>query len=233
MSSKSGKKPDKDNFTRNLVIGMVALVAAILVMPTLIVPLVTNAINPREISQTIPAVASADNGYAISFNTELTGVPVVDIYEDFQCPVCLEFESVNMKYIESLITEKKATVHYHILSFLGDESVRAANASACAADEGKFMQFHNGLYANQPQAENSGEWSNDRLIAIGATAGISSDAFKNCVNDLGYEGWVAKSAEAASKANINATPTVLVNGKEINRQTDYMSAANFKAAVEG
>jgi protein-disulfide isomerase len=138
-----------------------------------------------------------------------------------------------MKYIESLITEKKATVHYHILSFLGDESVRAANASACAADEGKFMQFHNGLYANQPQAENSGEWSNDRLIAIGATAGISSDAFKNCVNDLGYEGWVAKSAEAASKANINATPTVLVNGKEINRQTDYMSAANFKAAVEG
>ena len=228
MSAKSGQKPGKDNFTRNLVIGMVTLVAVILLGKP-----INDIVNPREISQTIPAVASADNGYAISFNTELTGVPVVDIYEDFQCPVCLEFESVNMKYIESLITEKKATVHYHILSFLGDESVRAANASACAADEGKFMQFHNGLYANQPQAENSGEWSNDRLIAIGATAGISSDAFKNCVNDLGYEGWVAKSAEAASKANINATPTVLVNGKEINRQTDYMSAANFKAAVEG
>ena len=123
MSAKSGKKPGKDNFTRNLVIGMVTLVAAILVMPWVI-----STINPREISQTIPAVASADNGYAISFNTELTGVPVLDIYEDFQCPVCLEFESVNMKYIESLITEKKATVHYHILSFLGDESVRAANA---------------------------------------------------------------------------------------------------------
>jgi protein-disulfide isomerase len=178
-------------------------------------------------------VTAADNGYAISFNTELTGVPVLDIYEDFQCPVCLEFESINMKYIDSLITEKKATVHYHVLSFLGDESVRAANASACAADESKFMQYHNGLYANQPKVENSGEWSNDRLVAIGAIAGISSDSFKNCVNNLEYEGWVTKSAEAGAKANINSTPTVLVNGKEINRQTDYMSAANFKAAVEG
>ncbi|CAB4337167.1 unannotated protein [freshwater metagenome] len=228
MSSKSGKKPGKDNFTRNLVIGMVTLVAVILLGKP-----INDIVNPREISQTIPAVASSENGYAISFNTELTGVPVVDIYEDFQCPVCLEFESVNMKYIESLITEKKATVHYHILSFLGDESVRAANASACAADEGKFMQFHNGLYANQPQAENSGEWSDERLIAIGATAGIASDAFEKCVKNKGYEGWVSKSAEAAAKANINSTPTVFVNGKEIDRQTQYMSAANFKAAVEG
>jgi protein-disulfide isomerase len=228
MSAKSGKKPGQDNFTRNLVIAMVALVAVILLAKP-----INDLVNPREISQTIPSVASADNGYAISFNTELTGVPVLDIYEDFQCPVCLEFESVNMKYIESLITEKKATVHYHILSFLGDESVRAANASACAADESKFMQFHNGLYANQPTAENSGEWSNDRLIAIGATAGISSDSFKSCVNNLEYEGWVAKAAEAAAKSNVNSTPTVFVNGKEINRQTDYMNAANFKAAVEG
>ena len=228
MSSKSGKKPGKDNFTRNLVIGMVTLVAVILLGKP-----INDIVNPREISQTIPAVASSENGYAISFNTELTGVPVVDIYEDFQCPVCLEFESVNMKYIESLITEKKATVHYHILSFLGDESVRAANASACAADEGKFMQFHNGLYANQPRAENSGEWSDERLIAIGATAGIASDAFEKCVKNKGYEGWVSKSAEAAAKANINSTPTVFVNGKEIDRQTQYMSAANFKAAVEG
>jgi protein-disulfide isomerase len=228
MSAKSGQKPGKDNFTRNLVIGMVTLVAVILLAKP-----ISDVVNPREISQTIPAVASADNGYAISFNTELTGVPVLDIYEDFQCPVCLEFESVNMEYIDSLITEKKATVHYHILSFLGDESVRAANASACAADESKFMQFHNGLYANQPKAENSGEWSDERLIAIGATVGISSDTFEKCVKDKGYEGWVTKSAEAGSKANINSTPTVLVNGKEIDRQTQYMSAANFKAAVEG
>jgi protein-disulfide isomerase len=50
---------------------------------------------------------------------------------------------------------------------------------------------------------------------------------------MGFEGWVSKSAEAASKDNVNSTPTVFVNGKEIDRQTQYMNAANFKAAVEG
>ena len=228
MSAKSGKKPGKDNFTRNLVIGMVTLVAVILLGKP-----INDLVNPREISQAIPSVASTENGNAISFNSELTGVPVLDIYEDFQCSVCLQFESVNMEYIDSLITEKKARVNYHLISFLGVESVRAANASVCAADEGKFLPYHKGLYANQPQSHDSGLWTNERLIEIGASAGVSSEKFKKCVENLEYEGWVAKSGEAAAKANINSTPTVFVNGKEIDRQTQYMSAANFKAAVEG
>jgi protein-disulfide isomerase len=228
MSSKSGQKPGKDNFTRNLVIAMVTLVAVILLAKP-----INDIVNPREISQAIPSVASEENGNAISFNSELTGVPVVDIYEDFQCSVCLQFESVNMEYIDSLITEKKAQVNYHLMSFLGVESVRAANAAVCAADEGKYLQFQKGLYADQPQSHDSGQWTFDRLIEIGASAGLSSDKFKNCVESLQYEGWVAKSGQAAAALNINATPTVLVNGKEIDRQTQYMSAANFKAAVEG
>jgi protein-disulfide isomerase len=57
----------------------------------------------------------------------------------FQCPVCAQFTQLNGPYIESLIAEKKATVVYHTLSFLGPESVNAANAAACSADEGKFL----------------------------------------------------------------------------------------------
>ena len=180
----------------------------------------------------IPSTVNADNGYGITFNKELTGLPVVDIYEDFQCPICQQFEALNGKYITSLVTDKKATVKYHILSFIGPESVRAANASACANDEGKFVDFHNALYANQPASENSGEWSSDRLIAIGNSVGIKSDSFKSCVNDMKYEGWVGKVAEAGAKANVNATPTVFVGGKEIDRKSEYFSADKFKAAVE-
>jgi len=42
------------------------------------------------------------------------------------CPVCKNFEDANGDYIESLVREGKATVRFHVLSFLGDESVRAA-----------------------------------------------------------------------------------------------------------
>lgn len=227
MSAAKGKKAE-DTVTRNIVIGTIVFVLVA------VGGLIAYEKNQKgAVSQAIPSQVSADNGYAISFNTELTGVPVVDIYEDFQCPVCMQFEAVNMDYIDSLVTEKKATVRYHILSFIGDESVLAANASACANDEDKFLAFHNSLYANQPASENSGEWSNERLIAIAKVAGISGKKFESCVNDGTYAGWVAKVAEAGSKSGVNSTPTVFVNGKEIDRNKDYFSAVNFKAAIEG
>lgn len=225
MSQKNAPKGGKDNFTRYLVIGVVVAVAAIMIVPTVLS-------KNKPVSQEIPATVSAENGYAISFNTEDKTLPVVDIYEDFQCPICQQFEALNGEYINSLITEKKAAVRFNILSFLGTESVRAANAAACSNDENKFVDFHLGLYANQPGAENSGEWSDERLIAIGEASGITSDSFKSCVKEMKYEGWVAKVAEAGSKAGVNSTPTVFVNGKEIDRNSEYFNAGKFKAAVE-
>jgi protein-disulfide isomerase len=223
MSASS--KPGKDNFTRYLVIGVVVLVVGIMVVPTVLS-------KTKSVSQVIPSTVSAADGYAVVFNSEVKNVPVVDIYEDFQCPICQQFEGLNGKYISSLVTEKKATVKFHILSFIGPESVRAANASACANDEGKFVDFHNALYANQPSTENSGTWTNDRLIAIAGAVGIKSESFNSCVKDMKYEGWVGKVAEAGSKAGVNSTPTVFVGGKEIDRNTEYFSADKFKAAVE-
>ena len=206
----SSPKAGKDNFTRYLVIGVVVLVLAIMVVPTFLS-------KNKTVSQAIPSTVSATDGYAVVFNADLPNLPVVDIYEDFQCPMCQQFETLQSNYIDSLITEKKAKVTFHVLSFIGDESVRAANAAACSADEGKFVAFHNAMYANQPAAENSGEWSNDRIIDIAKTAGISSDAFTSCVKEGKYQTWVTKAAEAAAKAGVNSTPTVFVNGKEIDR----------------
>lgn len=217
-------QPGKDNFTRNLVIGVVVGVLLIMVVPTLIS-------KQTNTSAKIPATVSADRGYGIVFNGELTGVPVLDIYEDFQCPVCAQFEGLQGDYIESLISAKKATVVYHTLSFLGPESVNAANAAACSADESKFLAYHRALYANQP-AENTGVWSNDVLAVLGQAAGIESKKFASCVNNMDYSGWVNNVAAEGAKANVNSTPTVFINGKEIDRQTEYFSADKFKAAVE-
>jgi protein-disulfide isomerase len=225
MSGKNAPKGGKDNFTRYLVIGVVVLVVGIMVVPTLLS-------KNKSVSEVIPSTVSAENGYAIEFNSELTDLPVVDIYEDFQCPVCQQFEALNGNYINRLVTEKKAIVRFHTLSFLGPESVRAANGAACANDEGKFVYYHLGMYANLPKTENSGEWTNERIIEIAAASGIKGATFESCVNDMKYEGWVGKVAEAGSKSGVNSTPTVFVNGKEIDRNSEYFDAEKFKAAVE-
>jgi len=218
-------QPGKDNFTRNLVIAVVVGVLLIMLVPTLLS-------RQTDSSASIPANVSADRGYGVVFNDDLTGVPVIDIYEDFQCPVCAQFTQLNGPYIESLIAEKKATVVYHTLSFLGPESVNAANAAACAADEGKFLDYHRLLMMNQ-KPENSGGWSNNFLASLGQTAGITSQKFSSCVNKGDYVGWVSNVAAAGANANVNSTPTVFVNGKEIDRNaSEYFDAAKFKAAVE-
>jgi protein-disulfide isomerase len=218
------KQPGKDNFTRNLVIAVVVGVVLIMLVPTLLS-------KRTDSSAKIPSSVSADRGYGITFNGELTNVPVINIYEDFQCPVCGQFEKINGDYIESLIKDKKATVVYHTLSFLGPESVNAANAAACSADQGKFLDYHRTLYANQ-QAENSGAWSNDVLTVLGQVAGLTGQKFSQCVNKGQYLGWVNNVAREGAKANVNSTPTVFINGKEIDRKSEYFDLAKFKAAVE-
>jgi protein-disulfide isomerase len=225
MAEKKNAKGGGDNFTRYLVIGVVVLVAAIMIVPTFLS-------KNKPVSQAIPATVSAANGYAIEFNTADKSLPVVDIYEDFQCPICQQFEALNGKYITSLVEQKKAAVRFHVLSFLGQESVRAANGAACANDENKFLAYHLSMYANQPTTENSGAWSTDRILAIADAAGIKGSQFESCVKDMKYEGWVSKVAEAGNKAGVNSTPTVFVNGKEIDRNSEYFNADKFKAVVE-
>lgn len=216
--------PKKDNFTKYLVVGIIVAVAAMMIIPTVIS-------KTKKVELVYPSAVSADAGYGIVLNGDVTGVPTVDLYEDFQCPICQQFEALNTQYISSLVTEKKAKVVYHIMSFIGEESVRAANAAACAVETNQFLDFHNALYANQPKTENSGEWSNDRIIAIAAASGITSPSFASCVKDKKYSAWVNKAAEAASKDGVNSTPTVKVNGKEIDRDTEYFDAAKFQAAI--
>jgi protein-disulfide isomerase len=88
------------------------------------------------------------------------------------------------------------------------------------------------MYANLPANENSGEWTNDRIVEIAAAAGIKSSTFESCVKDMKYQGWVGKVAEAGSKSGVGSTPTVFVNGKEIDRNSEYFDTVKFKAAVE-
>ena len=214
-----------DKVTRNLVIGMVALVVVVGASFSYFG-------SKGSTTAAIPSSVSKTDGYGIVFNADVPNIPTIDVYEDFQCPVCARFEAINGITLEKAIEEKKAKVVYHVLSFLGTESILAANASACAADEDKFLAFHKAFYSNQP-AENAGAINATFLKALGASIGITSDKFAKCVDDGGYYDWVKNVGEAGSKANVNSTPTVFVNGKEIDRNTEYFNVEAFANAIKG
>ena len=224
-----------DNTTRWIVIGMVLLVVVTGVVFSLFSQNSKESASLAGLDGTTlkPAITSTidtSNGSPITFDNG--AVTVIDVWEDPQCPVCKLFEDANGDYIESLIREKKATVRYHVLSFLGDESVRAANASFCAADEGQYLDFHHALYAVQSPLENSGFWSNETLVNIGKKIGITSKSFADCVTKGSKVEIVKANYDSMSKFGVQGTPTVFINGKKWERTQNEFSLEEFKAAVE-
>ena len=224
-----------DNVTRWIVIAMVTLVVVTGVFFSML------SQNNKENASLAgldgmklkPAVASTidvDNGSAIVLNPGST--TVIDIWEDPQCPVCKNFEDSFGDYVDSLVREKKATVRFHVLSFLGDESVRAANASFCAADEGQYLDFHHALYAVQSPLENSGFWSNETLIAIGAKIGIKSDKFTKCVSDGEKVDLVKANYDSMPTFGVRGTQTVFINGKLWESTSSNFDLSEFSTAVE-
>ena len=209
------------------------LVSLAVISPILLVVIVGVSISlvKSKVDSTVaaPSVASKVDGYGLVFND--TAKPQIDVWEDFQCPACKTFEDANGAQVRELAQNGKARVVYHALSFLGAESVILANASACSADEGKFLDFHDYLFNNQ-KPENSGYWGLSRLTAAGVAVGLNQSTFEACVKSGKYAKWVENIAADGAKSNVNQTPTVLINGKEIDRNAGaYIDTALFKKAL--
>jgi protein-disulfide isomerase len=188
--------------------------------------------------------ATTDGGFALP-RGQADAPVTLTVFEDFRCPACQVLEERLGPTIEKLTDEGVLRVDYHIASFLdsnlgGSGSVDAANAAACAADAGKFPEFHDVLYANQPSEGADTFGDTDALLDLaGQVDGLRSDAFDSCVRDGTYEGWVEDVQEAFDKRFNGqvSTPSVLLNGEGLQTPTqDQVSPAlaspeAFEAAV--
>ncbi|MEV6348996.1 thioredoxin domain-containing protein [Actinoplanes sp. NPDC051851] len=163
-----------------------------------------------------PSVAVDDGtGFAVG-----TGSVVVDVYEDFMCPICNQFESASGSTLKDLATANTITLRYHPVAILdgasnGTEySTRTAGAAAAAAQEGKFTEFHDVLYANQPE-ENSDGLTNAKIIELAKSVGLTSDTFADAVNAGTYKAWATHVTDVFSDRGYTGTPTIVVNGKQL------------------
>jgi protein-disulfide isomerase len=162
-----------------------------------------------------------------------TGPVVVDEYVDFLCPHCKAFHDEAGASVQQLVNAGKITLVTHPVAFLdgastNQYSTRASAASGCAAEYGKFTEFSDVLFANQP-AEGGAGPSDDGLIALGQRAGLGND-FAQCVRDKRFVNWTGHVTDQAGRAGVNGTPTVLVNGKPVEASSTAIAAAVAAAA---
>jgi protein-disulfide isomerase len=154
-------------------------------------------------------------------------VPTVDVYVDFQCSNCGGFEKAVGPTLATMAKAAQIKYVVHMMSFLdinlrNDSSKRSANAAACAADTGKFGEYHSAVFAGQPLTEGAG-YTDAQLTEFAKTAGITGPAFtkwQTCTSSGQHDLYVSDVATTSGKAGVNSTPTVRLNGKDFtNLQT--------------
>ncbi|MFI5955131.1 DsbA family protein [Cryptosporangium sp. NPDC051539] len=148
----------------------------------------------------------------------------VDVYLDFQCPICKQFEAQSGPTLQKYVDEGTVKIDYHPVAYLDrfssgtKYSSRSSAASGCASDAGQFPAFLTALYDNQPE-ENGTGLTNSKMISLAQSAGLTGDSFAKCVNDQDYANWTKSVTDEASKAGVNGTPTVKVNGTALQNPT--------------
>jgi protein-disulfide isomerase len=99
-------------------------------------------------------------------------------------------------------------------AFLGQESVQAAAASECAAEQGQFWAYHDRLFAEQ-RGRDAGAFSKSNLKRFGAELGLDTASFNACVDDDLAVARIRAEAQAADQRGVRKTPTLIVNGQMI------------------
>ena len=146
------------------------------------------------------------------------------IFEDPQCPICKLFEEQFASSIRSLVTAGKLNLVYQMATFIDDNlpqskqaSRRAIAALGCAIDQGKGLEYHDLVYANQPATEGDG-YSDELLRKLGGTAGLTGKkltAFQKCFDDGSYLGWADNANQYFRDENIPGTPNLVLDGTTI------------------
>jgi len=150
----------------------------------------------------------------------------LQIYADYQCPHCRSFYN-NIE--PQLVADYVATgqVKLELLDFtvvgvpsiqeLDDdslESVQAAEAAMCAAEQDAFLEYYQTLFSGE-MTPNSGAFSDENLKGFAADLGLDTDIFDACLDNGKYEPAIISYVYLAVERGVPGTPSLSIDNGEI------------------
>ncbi|MEV8212497.1 thioredoxin domain-containing protein [Leifsonia sp. NPDC077715] len=166
----------------------------------------------------------------------------IQIWLDYQCPYCDQFETTNNTQIKQWLDEGSATLEIHPVAILDSSqnkqySTRAAAAMSCVANSqpSKFFDLNAALFANQPDEQTGTGLTNAELLKIFKDNGVDSKSITDCVNNQTYADFITNmTQDATTNSQLKnptsggfGTPTVFVNGERY--QGGFTNAQQFAA----
>jgi protein-disulfide isomerase len=132
-------------------------------------------------------------------------------FGDYQCEACYHwFHNTRDTLIDNYIETGKAKLVFIDLPFLGRDSPKAAEASYCAEDQGKYWEYHTMLYTFQDGPPDSGWADRDRLNSFAFSLDMNIDEFNECMDSSKYKKRIKANYDEAVKNGIQSTPTFIL-----------------------
>src|SRR3989344_2154738 len=166
--------------------------------------------------QQIPADLKLRDGDHVLGNPNAK-VTIIE-YSDFECPFCGRmFAETLPKIKENFVKsgEAKFVYRHFPLRSIHKDAQKAAEASECASDQGKFWEYHDKVFEKQSSLgiENLKLWAKD--------LGLNSAQFDSCLDFGKYSTRVDIDYNEGLVLEINGTPATFVNGKLISGAQPY------------
>lgn len=158
-----------------------------------------------------PAVfrATIDLAGTPSRGTSDAKVTVVE-FSDFHCPFCKRVQPTLVQLLSKYPNDVKLVYKHMPLDQLHPQARRAAEASWCAQQQGKFWEYHDLLYSGGPDG------SDPTLSALASRAGLDPSAYQQCMASGKAAAEVQKQVDEGAKFGVSGTPGFFVNGRFLN-----------------
>jgi protein-disulfide isomerase len=136
-------------------------------------------------------------------------------FSDFQCPFCQRV-APTLKQVKDKYGDKVRVVWKDFpLTQIHPQAFKAGEAAHCAADQGKFWEYHDRLFANQQALQPTD------LKKYAADMGLDAAAFTTCLDSSKHGERVRDGVAEGSRLGVNSTPTIYINGRVLSGAQPY------------
>ena len=151
------------------------------------------------------------------FPSKGADAPKVTIVEfsDFECPFCLRVVPTLDRILEDYGDDVRLVFRQFPLNNIHPNAQSAAEASLCAADQSRFWQYHDALFAAP------GGLDRESLRQTAADIGLDMDDFESCFDARRHSAAVDADLEAGRMLGITGTPALFINGRFLSGAQPY------------
>ncbi len=189
---------------------------------------------PEASSALPPATAQ---GQALVMGDNAKAATKVVVYEDFLCPYCRQFETSTRDFLQAAADKGTVQVEYRPFHLLQDDySTRALSAWASVLQQGtpkQALSYHDLLYDKQPYEASPDKPDGAKLAEWAKESGVTSSSVLDSVKKADDPAFVKAADATATKAGVDGTPTVFVNGKPLEGSSVSDMADNLEKIVSG